>query len=182
MNRLHLIQEGRWLGIPLAGPEPNAVFLLPTWAEIPLLPALVFFLSGLALVVAGLGLYRLWSWLGFGAARQAAAQRAEALLREHVSERQYRQLLMNGYLTVPSRLYPSRSYRIPYRPGRVEVYEAGHQTGQLCVIAGDPAPYADLILAQKWLIEADERAYLAIANHVGVPTPHSAVRRLATRE
>jgi hypothetical protein len=181
MNRLHLIQEGRWLGIPLAGPQPDALPLLPTWEEIPLLPAMALFLSGLALVVAGIGLYRLWSWLSFGTARQEAAQRAEALLREHVSDRQYQQLLMNGYLTVPSRLHPGRSYWIPYRPGRVEVYEAGHQTGQLCVIACSTVPYPDLILAQKWLIEADERAYLALANPVGVPAPPPALHRLEIR-
>lgn len=97
---------------------------------------------------------------------QIAEERAAGLLREHLSVRQYRQFRRDGYLEVPSQMQPGWSYRIPARSGRVTVYEDGVPIGQLCVIASEPVPHADLILAQKWLIEADEPAYLALANWV----------------
>ena len=98
---------------------------------------------------------------------QAAEQRAADLLRDNVSANDYQQLRRDGYLEVPSRVHPGRIYRIPARPGRVAVYEAGDWVGELCLVAWDPTPYADLILAQKWLIEADEPAYLNLANWIG---------------
>ena len=173
--------------LPLfAGQGPVAFVQLPAGAETPAPPAWALFLSALLLGGVGLWLYHVCTRMGAVdltglRARQAAAQRAESLLREHLSDSQYQQLLANSYLEVPSRLHPGRSYWIPYRPGRVTVYEAGRPDGQLCVIACDPVPQADLILAQKWLIEADERAYLALANPVGGPTPSRANRGLQIR-
>ena len=163
-----------------AGPEPVSVGPLPAGAETLLLPGWTIALSALLLVVVGLWVYHLCTQMG--AARryswldhQTAARRAEGLLREHVSDSHYQHLRSNGYLEVPSRLHPGRTYRIPSRPGRVTVWEGGRPVGQLCVIACDPVPSADLILTHKWLIEADERAYLALANWINGPPPRYAM-------
>jgi hypothetical protein len=164
--------------LPLwAGQGPVAGVQLPAGIETPPPPAWALFLSALVLVGAGLWMYHVCI-RGRAAVRHsrwleclAAAQRAEGLLRDNVSAHQYQQLLADGYLEVPSQLHPGRAYRISYQPGRVEVYEAGRPVGQLCVIACDPVPQADLILTHKWLIEADERAYLAVANWIGGSPP-----------
>jgi hypothetical protein len=160
----------------LAGQE-QVVWSQPTaWREITTVTAWAFSLVVL-LLVAGFWLHHLCTRARLETARrsrwrerQAAEERAEGLLQEHLSNRQYRQLLTRGYLEVPSRLHPGRTYRIPTQPGRVTVYEGGRSVAQLCIIACDPAPYADLILAQKWLIEADEESYLTVANWIeGAP-------------
>lgn len=104
----------------------------------------------------------------FGRASDGEAeQRARALLREHLSANQYRQLLRLGYLEIPSRRHPGRCYRIPSTQRGIQVYEGGRRLGVLCLIARTPVPYADLILAQKLLLEADEETYLSLANRVG---------------
>lgn len=100
-------------------------------------------------------------------ARREAESRAEAFLQENVSHREYQQLLQRGFLEVPSSLYPGRTYRIPRRPGRIKVYESGRKVGELCIYARDPVPYPDLILTHKWMIEANERRFLSIANRIG---------------
>jgi hypothetical protein len=164
MNRLLLF----------AGQDPAAIGQLPAEPGIAP-PAWIILLGALIMLIAALW-WRHRQMRRYGAVRrslwhrcQTAELRAEVLLRENVIGRQYQQLLDNGYLEVPSRLYPGRTYRLPARPGRVEVYEAGKWAGQLCIIACDPAPHADLILAQKWMIEADEQAYLAMANWISGP-------------
>ncbi|MCE7979803.1 MAG: hypothetical protein DYG89_01310 [Caldilinea sp. CFX5] len=154
-----------------------------TERETPTLSAGAFFLIVLLLLAAGLWLCYRYRRLGISATRrsrwdvhQMAEERAASLLREHLSERQYRQFRRDGYLEIPSQVQPGWSYRLPARPGRVTVYEDGAPIGQLCVIASEPVPHADLILAQKWLIEADEPAYLALANWVS-GSPHNRTRR-----
>ena len=105
---------------------------------------------------------------------QTPKARAEALLRESVTTEQYQHLLHYGYLEMASRLYPNRRYHIPHDRRRVQVFEfcatnPGQQPqklGELCVIACEPMPDADLVLTHKWLIEADEQKYLSIANWV----------------
>lgn len=105
---------------------------------------------------------------------QSPQERAEMLLRDSISPQAYKHLLNVGYLEIPSRLYSNRYYRIPRERRRVQVYEvcetaAGlqHQKlGELCVIACEPMPDADLVLTHKWLIEADEQKYLNTANWV----------------
>lgn len=188
MNGLYLVQESERLNSLFARSGQVAFTQLSAWAEIPPLPAWAIFLSVVVLLVTGLWLYYLCMQMGVGATllhrqrmRQAAEQRAERLLRENVSDNQYQQMLTNGYLDIPSRLYPGRTYRIPHRPGRVWVYEADRQVCQLCVISCTPVPHADLILAQKWMIEADERVYLAIANRIENPPSRSVVGGLETR-
>lgn len=101
-------------------------------------------------------------------------ERAEMLLRDSISPRDYQNLNNWGYLEIPSRLYSNRYYRIPRERRRVQVYEVcmtatgvQHQKlGELCVIACEPMPEADLVLTHKWLIEADEQKYLNTANWV----------------
>jgi hypothetical protein len=110
--------------------------------------------------------------------RQATV-RAEKLLRDSLPREQYQQLEHFGYLDLPSQLDPARIYRIPRLRGRVQVYESyllgttllRRKTAELCVIACEPVPDADLILAHKWMIEADEVRYLSTANWI--KTPHS---------
>jgi hypothetical protein len=135
-----------------------------------------WFLAGLC---SGLLLLILFAWRGRGwrSGNERAHLRAEELLRVTLPPAQYSSLQRTGYLELPSRLYPLRTYHIPRHRGRVEVYEL-HTTSQapfwrkiaeLCVIPTEPMPDADLVLAHKWLIEADESAYLAIANWIRVP-------------
>jgi predicted membrane metal-binding protein len=105
---------------------------------------------------------------------QTPKERAEGLLQDSVTQQQYQYLLNFGYLEIPSRLYSNRYYRIPRERRRVQVYEVcetnmglQHQKlGELCVIACEPMPDADLVLTHKWLIEADEQKYLNTANWV----------------
>jgi hypothetical protein len=105
---------------------------------------------------------------------QSPQKRAEMLLRDSISPQAYKHLLNFGYLEIPSRLYSNRYYRIPHERRRVQVYEVcetatglQHQKlGELCVIACEPMPDADLVLTHKWLIEADEQKYLNTANWV----------------
>jgi hypothetical protein len=119
-------------------------------------------------------LWNLWQegLLPFLARR--AAQRAEQLLREHLTSTQYQQLCESGYIEIPSKLYPGRFYRIFARRQQVQVYmlgEAGSSQPRqrlfnLCIVPFDPVPDGDLILAYKWMIEGDEQTYLATANHI----------------
>jgi hypothetical protein len=114
----------------------------------------------------------------------AATSRAEKLLRDSLANEQYQQLEHLGYLDLPSQLDPCRIYRIPRLRGRVQVYESyllgstllRRKTAELCIIACEPMPDADIILAHKWMIEADEVRYLSIANWI--KTPHSWVGNL----
>lgn len=119
------------------------------------------------LLLAGVVLVSLFAVLAAGMWMHRVDWRAQALLRENLRADQYRQLLQRGYLEIPSQLHPGRCYRIPRSRGLVQVYEAGQKRGELCLVARDPVPYTDLILAQKLLIEADETAYLATVNWIG---------------
>jgi len=108
-------------------------------------------------------------------ARSEAKRRAERLLRESITPEQYKQLLTRGYLEIPSRLYTGYHYRIPRNQQRVQIYEtysssngpSSRKLAELCVVACDPVPDADLVLTHKLMIEADEQSYLSIANRIG---------------
>jgi hypothetical protein len=185
MDHLPLLPASGWLGAFLIDQGQVALDQYIPWRENPPLLAGTLFLAALALLGLSLWLYQVCTRLDLRAiclarqsARQAADERAKNLLRAQVSVCQQQQLLTDGYLEVPSQLYPGRVYRIPAQPGRVAVYEAGRQIAQLCVVACDPVPHADLILAQKWLIEADEQAYLALANWIDTAARSPAVRGL----
>jgi hypothetical protein len=104
-----------------------------------------------------------------------AKKRAEALLRSSITAEQYQQLIDRGYLEIPSRLYSGYLYRIPRNQQRVQIYETSQASSipysrklaELCVIPCDPVPDADMVLAHKLMIEADEQSYLSIANRIG---------------
>ena len=96
--------------------------------------------------------------------RSEAEARAEALLRELLSEAEYRQLARDGYLAVPSPAHPDRTYRVPRDGGQVRVYEGDRPVMGLCVQPAAPLPGGDVVLLHKLLIEGDEPAYLRVAN------------------
>lgn len=150
-----IAQRDVWLAkIALADPIQGTWVSSSGWTSAQLLLAGVILLSLLAVLAAGMWMHQV-DW------------RAQALLRENLRADQYQQLLQYGYLEIPSQLHPGRCYRIPRSRGLVQVYEAGQKRGELCLVARDPVPYTDLILAQKLLIEADEAAYLATVNWIG---------------
>jgi hypothetical protein len=104
-----------------------------------------------------------------------AKKRAEALLRASITNEQYQQLLSRGYMEIPSRLYPGYIYRIPRNQQRVQIFETNQtvsspysrKLAELCIVPCDPVPDADMVLAHKLMIEADEQTYLSIANRIG---------------
>jgi len=110
---------------------------------------------------------RIWPWLRSRGWWPAPAERAaEALLRRLLTDPEYDTLGRNGYLDVPSREYPGRTYRVPRGPGQVLVVERGRVLERLCVQpASMGLPEADIVLMHKQLPEADERRYLMTANH-----------------
>jgi hypothetical protein len=100
----------------------------------------------------------------------SADRAAEALLRELVTEGEYRQLRAAGYLDVASPTQPGRIYRVPRTCGRVLVLEGGRARERLCIQpAARDLPEADVVLMHKLLIQADEELYLSIANHFRDP-------------
>lgn len=110
---------------------------------------------------------RVWPWLRLQPWWPVPAERrAELLLRDMLSYREYSQLCLSGYLDVPSPSRDERVYRVPRGPGQVVVLESGRITERLCV---QPAmgglPEADVVLMHKMLIESDEDTYLQTANH-----------------
>lgn len=93
-----------------------------------------------------------------------AQERAELLLRELLSEEEYRQLNRRGYLEVASPSRPRRVYRIPRHQGQVKVYEGGVPIMALCVQSVEPIPDGDAIVMHKLMIEGNESEYLRVAN------------------
>jgi len=110
---------------------------------------------------------RVWPWLRLQPWWPAPAERrAETLLRDMLSPREYTQLCYTGFLDVHSPVKPDRVYRVPRGPGQVLVVEGGRVTERLCVQpAAGGLPEADVVLMHKLLIEADEDTYLQTANH-----------------
>lgn len=93
-----------------------------------------------------------------------AQERAEALLRDLLSEDDYRNLNRRGYLEVPSPSRPRRIYRVPRHQGQVKVYEGGVPVMALCVQSIEPIPDGDVVLMHKLMIEGNEAEYLRVAN------------------
>jgi hypothetical protein len=105
-----------------------------------------------------------WSRLPTAAEWIDAQERADALLRDLLSEAEYAQLTQRGYLEVPSPERPGRVYRIPRRHGQVRVIDNGVPSMSLCVQPVDPVPDGDVVIMHKLMIEGNEREYLSIAN------------------
>jgi hypothetical protein len=128
----------------------------------------VFFL----VVATPLLWFSVQAWMRRRNEHSLANRRAEQLLRERLTPSEYRQLVKFGYLDIPSKLDPYRQYRIPRSRSRVQVLHTclvgtttlSRKVAELCVIATDPIPDADMVLTHKLMIEADESHYLTIAN------------------
>lgn len=159
-------------------PIPSLLCQLTAW----FMSAVAWAAANVTWAIAGVGsltlLFSLWINRNLSPTPviipQSPQERAEMLLRDSISPQAYKHLLNLGYLEIPSRLYANRYYRIPRERRRVQVYEVcetatglqHEKLGELCVIACEPMPDADLVLTHKWLIEADEQKYLTIANWV----------------
>ncbi|MGQ9524500.1 MAG: hypothetical protein ACUVTZ_06600 [Armatimonadota bacterium] len=96
--------------------------------------------------------------------RADAERRAEALLRQMLTEEEYRQLATQGYLKVSSPTVPNRVYLIPRYRGLVRVHESGKPVMRLCIGPVEPVPDADVVLMHKFMIEGNEEEYLKAAN------------------
>ncbi|HEX9056790.1 MAG TPA: hypothetical protein VF818_04595 [Ktedonobacterales bacterium] len=107
-----------------------------------------------------------------------AEGRARALLREMLTDDEYEQLMVLGYLEVRSPTTAYRVYRIPASAGRVRMYERGRELVELCLQPTEPLPDSDLVLMHKLMIEANEQEYLTKANHFAPGTLAVIVGRL----
>jgi hypothetical protein len=106
----------------------------------------------------------LGSLFGPDLARQDAAwQRAEVLLSESLTTRQYATYRARGYIEVGSREVPGRVYRVDgWRP--VAVYEHGQFVGAVCIRPKEQIPVPDVLLARKLMIEGAETEFLRSGN------------------
>ncbi|HLI05348.1 MAG TPA: hypothetical protein VKV40_02135 [Ktedonobacteraceae bacterium] len=96
----------------------------------------------------------------------SADRRARQLLREVLTQEEYRQLIQQGYIDIPSPGYPQRVYRVPHTPGFVDVIENKKLQERLCLQPLDRVPNADFVVIHKLMIEADEETYLQKANWI----------------
>ncbi len=97
------------------------------------------------------------------AAERAANERAEALLRDHLTAEQAAQLIKaDGFDLITD---SGKRYRVRRGyAGNVYLIEGEHATRRYCIHPDIHVPDADAMLAQKLLLEADEKAFLRIAN------------------
>ncbi|MBI1748326.1 MAG: hypothetical protein HYR55_17355 [Acidobacteria bacterium] len=98
--------------------------------------------------------------------RRAAEQRARLWLREAIPL-QAETYDKFGYIEVPSQLHKGRTYRIYGGEGdfRTSLYLNGKKQARLCLMMLDPEiPPTDRVIAEYYLLHADEQLYLATAN------------------
>jgi hypothetical protein len=105
----------------------------------------------------------------------SAERRARQLLRDVLTEEQYRHLFRWGYLDLPSPSHPQRFYRVPRAYGRVHLIENERLQASLCLQPLEWVPEADFVVIHKLMIEADEETYLLKANRI---VPIHASRRI----
>ena len=122
--------------------------------------AATFWVAGLAAAVVlvpclGIQLRRSWAAL---VRRREARLRAEALLCTWLSPAQRRQYCARRWFEVTTG--SGRRYRV-LRGGVVRVDPRG---SGYCIEATSPVPVADEMLANKLLLETDERRFLATAH------------------
>jgi hypothetical protein len=123
---------------------------------------LVYVLLG---IIAALSIVLLWrltldSYLKWSEPNR----RANELLRSVLTCEQYRQLMRQGYLDIPSPRDPGCIYRVPRSHGLVGVIEQGRRKASLCLSPLECVPDADIVVMHKLMIEADEETYLQTAN------------------
>ena len=124
-------------------------------------------------VARGLGLVRQWLQAGLTWLRemQEAQARAEALLRDSLTEAEYQYLRTKGHLEVRSHCRPGRLYHVPAHGGRVRVFEQGRFCGELCVGPVVHLPTPDIVLSHKLMIEGSEEEYLRKARWIQTIMP-----------
>lgn len=132
----------------------------------------LLFLAAISMILVELSL---WSRRGMRL-RGLAAERAEALLRDVLDEREYQQLIKRGYLDVTSPIDAQRIYRIPAYAGLVRMYERGVAVRELCVQPVEPLPSADVVAMHKLMIQGDEQQYLARARQFTPMRPNQRYR------
>lgn len=102
------------------------------------------------------------------AERAAAQERAQRLLRESLSPKQLEEYSMHGhfFIDVLSKSGQRRRYKI--NKGRArnvqEVDQSGRVIKHFCAHPSMMCPDEDTMLAQKLMLEAEEEAFLRIAN------------------
>ena len=102
--------------------------------------------------------------------RRQAAEKAQALLMEWLSPAQLAQYESNGYFEVTGS-HSGKRYRIR-RTGQMNVDELDESRARVVVWCFKPEgylPVGDIMLAQKVMLETDERAALVIANQHPAP-------------
>ena len=119
--------------------------------------------------------------LMISASERRATQRAEAIVRRHLSPRELAELNRCGCLLVPSRLTSGRVYRIRARGGPVDVLEGGVPRLRLCIRTRDRLPGREEVVAHKLLLETAEEDYLWRANIIWRASDARTRRRTAWR-
>ena len=124
-------------------------------------------------VARGLALAGQWLQAGLTWLRemQEAQARAEALLRDSLTEGEYQGLHAKGHLEIRSHCRPGRLYHVPVHGGRVRVFEQGRFCGELCVGPVVHLPSPDVVLSHKLMIEGCEEEYLRRARWIQTIMP-----------
>jgi hypothetical protein len=104
------------------------------------------------------------SQLSWDGAERLAHERAEVMLRTHLSDSELAQLQRSGVLDVPSPTRPGRLYQVPGNGGRIKVLQDGHPVLELCIHPRSALPGKEHVLAHKLMIEAAEEEYTRRAN------------------
>jgi hypothetical protein len=120
------------------------------------------------------GLWRRWR------AQREVRRRAQALVRQVLSEGEYAELRREGFLQLPSRSQPGRVYRIPAGGSPVAALEPDGRVVYLCLQPAEPIPREELVVVQKVLLEGAEEEYWRRANRVGRALGRGFGRRLLT--
>jgi hypothetical protein len=117
-------------------------------------------------------LWRRWT------ARREVKRRAQALVRQVLSEREYAELRREGFLQVASQAHPGRTYRIPAGGSPVAALEPDGRVVYLCLQPAEPIPREEIVVVQKLLLEGAEEEYWRRANRVGRALGRGFGRRL----
>ena len=119
-----------------------------------------------------LGWWRRWT------AQREVRRRAQHLVRHVLSDQEYAQLRHEGFLEVPSRARPGRTYRIPAGGSPVAALEPDGRVVYLCLQPTEPIPRVELVVVQKLMLEGAEEDYWRRANRVGRALGRGFGRRL----
>jgi hypothetical protein len=85
------------------------------------------------------------------------------MLDASLTAEQRESYLAKGYVSVDSRTYPGRTYRVDgWRP--VSVHENGRFVGAVCIRPREYMPGPDVLLARKLMIEGAEADFLRAGN------------------